>query len=145
MTNGSYFYTRPANFPPFEELQDGTIILKHPMLGDFPCEDYADMQFFNMIGDSPALDLEPLELTEDDPVIRMIHSYYVCRPRGYLTERSWGKGRVIICALDLDSGRTEAKYLLRQLCLYALSEEKPECVPFTRSALEKVIAGSCWT
>lgn len=140
LTVGRYFFTRPANFPPFEELQDGTIIQDHPMLGDFPHEGYADTQFYNMIGESPAIDLAPLGLTEDDPVIRMIHSYYVSRPLGYLVERRLGKGRLILCSMDLDSGRVEADYLRKQLCLYTLSENKADCVEISAESLEKIVS-----
>ena len=60
LKDGRYFFTKPASFPPYEEQQHGTIIRDHPMLGDFPHESYADMQFYNLIGESPAIDLEPL-------------------------------------------------------------------------------------
>ncbi|MBI3920967.1 MAG: hypothetical protein HY318_06055, partial [Armatimonadetes bacterium] len=37
-TLGHYFFTPPANYPPYEDGHDGTLITQHPMLGDFPHE-----------------------------------------------------------------------------------------------------------
>ncbi len=72
---GRYYFTHPASFPPYEELQSGTIIQDHPIFGDFPKGDFADLQFYNMIAENAPLDLEPLDLAEEDPIIRVLHSY----------------------------------------------------------------------
>ena len=114
-----YFFTPPANYPPYEDGQNGTVITDHPVLGEFPHEGYADLQFFRMIDDAPPLDLEPLELNDEEPAIRVIHRYPVCRPLGYLLERAVGKGRLILCALQLDPSWPEARYLLTQVCARA--------------------------
>ena len=79
-------------------------------------------------------------MTEDDPVIRMLHSYYFARPLGTLVERKFGKGRIILCAMDLFSGRIEADYLLEQICRYTLNEGKPDCPELGGSSLKKVIS-----
>lgn len=120
-----YFFTPPANYAPYEDGQNGTVILDHPMLGDFPHDGFADLQCFRMIDDSPPLDLVPLDLADADPVIRVIHRYPVCRPLGYLAERRVGKGVLIVCALDLNPSWPEARFLLSRLCEYALALEKP--------------------
>ena len=31
-----YFFTPPANYPKYEDGQNGTIVADHPLLGDFP-------------------------------------------------------------------------------------------------------------
>lgn len=120
---GHYFFTPPANYPPYEDGHDGTIILDHPMLGDLPHEGFADLQFFRMITDAPPLELEPLGLNSGDPVIRVLHSYPVCHPLGYLIERRLGKGGLILSALNLDQSLPEARYLLAQICGYAPSKD----------------------
>lgn len=116
---GQYFFTPPANYPPYEAGQDGTIIMEHPALGDIPHEGFADLQFYRMMADSPALDLEPLGLADGDPIIRAIHSYPVCRPLGCLAERRLDSGGIILCALDLNQAWPEARSLLASLCRYA--------------------------
>jgi hypothetical protein len=116
-----YFFTPPANYAPYEDGQNGTVIATHAMLGDLPHEGFADWQFFRLIENSPPLDLEPLGLTGAEPVIRAIHRYPVLHPLAYLTEAACGEGGLIVCALGLRPAFVEARYLLAQLCRYAAS------------------------
>ncbi|MDD4679487.1 MAG: glycoside hydrolase family 2 TIM barrel-domain containing protein [Clostridia bacterium] len=140
LDTGRYFFLKPANFPPFEELQAGTIIVDHPMFGDFPHEGFADLQFYNMLGESPAFDIGSLGLNDVDPVIRMMHSSMVARPLASLVERSIGKGRIIMLALDMNKAHPEAYYLLRQICLYTISDNKPDCAQMSQETLDMILA-----
>lgn len=142
LTVGRYFFTRPASFPPYEDLQSGTIICDHPMFGDFPHGAYADLQFYNMIAESPALDLEPLELTDTDPVIRMLHSYQVGRQLGYIIERRMGKGNIIVTSLNLSAELAEARYLLGNMANYAKSRDWADAPEISESAIEKLVSGT---
>jgi beta-galactosidase len=117
-----YFFTPPANYSPYEDGQNGSLIARHPMLGDFPHDGFADLQFFRMVDDAPPLDLEPLDLHGDSPVIRVIHRYPVLHPLGYLLERKVGRGGLIVCALKLTPSWPEARYLLAQIVAYANGE-----------------------
>ncbi len=119
-----YFFTPPANYPPYEDGHDGTIIADHPMLGDLPHEGYADLQFYRPITGAPPLDLEPLGLNDADPVIRVMHSFSVGRSLGYLVERRLGDGTLVLCALKLDQTHAEGRYLLRSICAY-LADANP--------------------
>lgn len=134
-----YFFTPPANYPTYEDGQDGTIILPHPMLGDFPHEGFADLQYFRLIDGYPPLDLEPLGLTGGDPVIRVLHSYPVGRPLGYLLEGRWGQGSIIICALGLDQSRLEARYLLVRICAYGVGQDRRPNLELTEEAMAALI------
>ncbi|MDD5707029.1 MAG: glycoside hydrolase family 2 TIM barrel-domain containing protein, partial [Kiritimatiellae bacterium] len=96
-----YFFTPPANYAPYEDGQNGTLIREHPMLGQFPHAGFADFQFFRLMEDAPPIELRPLDLADDEPVIRVIHRYQVCHPLAYLLERSVGRGGLIVCALEL--------------------------------------------
>ena len=132
----SYFFTPAANFQPYEDGQNGTIIADHPALGDFPHEGFADLQFFRLMETSPPLDLERLDLYQGDPVIRVIHRYPVCRPLAYVLERSVGKGRLIISSLELNPSWPEARYLLTQFCKYAGSERFHPTIELSDTALQ---------
>ncbi len=134
LSEGRYFFTPPANYGPYEDGNNGTIILNHPMLGDFPHEGFADLQFYRMLAESPPLDLEYLGLNDGDPVIRAVHSYPLCRPIGYLLERRLGKGSVIISAIDFNRDWPEARYLLYQICGY-VSGKKEKAPPLSETAL----------
>ena len=45
-SSGGYFFTKPAHYPPYEDGNCGTIIRDHKMLGDFPHDGFADLQFY---------------------------------------------------------------------------------------------------
>ncbi|MBI2441513.1 MAG: hypothetical protein HYV35_09095 [Lentisphaerae bacterium] len=137
-----YFFTPPANYPPYEDGQNGTIIRKHPMLGDFPHAGFADFQFFRLMEEAPPIDLQPLDLAEGEPVIRVIHRYPVCHPLAYLLERSMGTGGLILCALQLNPAWPEARYLLAQLCAYADGRQFQPAAPLSAQALASIKSGT---
>lgn len=119
LTTGRYFFLPPANYPPLEDGNSGTIIAHHPMLGDLPHEGFADLQFYRLIAGSPPLDLLPFGNLASEPVIRALSTYFVCHPLAYLAEFAVGKGGVIISALDLNQEWPEARYLLASILRYA--------------------------
>ena len=137
-----YYFTPPANYPPYEDGQNGTIIADHPVLGDFPHEGFADLQFFRMIRHAPPLDLEGLGLNRGDPVIRLLHCYPVFCPLAYLAECSLGKGAVILCALDLDQSLREGRYLLAQICEHAVRGAPEPMMELTDTALQRLMRAS---
>ncbi len=134
-----YFFTPPANYPTYEDGQNGTVVLSHAMLGGFPHETWANLQFFRMIENAPPLDLEPFGLNDTEPVIRAIHRYMVLHPLAYLLERSFGGGRLIICALQLDEGWVEARYLLNAISRYARQSEKPACTELREEQAKRLV------
>jgi len=141
-TLGQYFFTPPANYPPYEDGHDGTIILDHPLLGDFPHKGFADLQFFRMMDKAPSMPLEPLGLNGADPVIRVMHSYPVGRSLGYLVDAAYGKGRLIICSLDLNQAWPEARYLLNRLIAYAGSDSFGPSVTLSDEAIQAIMQGT---
>ena len=89
------------------------------MLGDFPHEGFADLQFYRLIAESPPLDLDALGAGRAEPVIRAFSTYYVCRPLAYLVEFKLGRGGVILSALDMNQRWPEARHLLAAVLKYA--------------------------
>ena len=139
---GRYFFSKPASYPPYEELQSGTIIKHNKMFGDMPHRKYADLMFYNMIGESPALDLEPLGLNDEDPVIRMIHAYQVCRSLGYLVERKLGKGLLIVTSLCIDEKFIESMYFLSKVTEYAVNGDWEDSPQISQDSINKLISGT---
>lgn len=133
----NYYFTPPANYSPYEDGQNGTLVADHPLLGDFPRDGFADLHWFRMIDQAPPIDLEPLGLTEGEPVVRVIHRYPVCRPLGYLHEVMVGQGRLLLCGLTLSPNWPEARYLLSQLCAYAVNPTAP-APAITDTVLERL-------
>ena len=141
---GRYFFTPPANYPPYEDGHDGVTVNPHRMLGDLPHEGFADLQFFRVIASAPPLDLEPLGLTHAEPVIRVMHSYPAGRSLGYLIEGSVGDatpGRLIVCALQLDQSWPEARCVLAALCRYAVGT-LPPAPAVSDEAIEALVGGT---
>ena len=136
---GRYFFTPPANYPPYESGHNATIILDHPMLGAMPHRGFADLHFYRMIAESPAIDLEPLGLNDADPVIRAIHSYPVGRSLGYIVERFLGRGGIVISALDLNPAWPEARYLFAELAAYAAGDAFCPSAVLSEAALAALI------
>jgi len=120
---GLYLFAPQACYPPYEDGHQGSIIRKHRMLGDFPHEGFMDLQFFRMLVDAPAVELDPLGRLKEEPVIRQFGTYQVCQKLAYLLEFALGKGGIIISALNLDPKLPEARYLLSQILKYAAGSD----------------------
>ena len=136
-----YFCTPPANYAPYEDGQNGTVIADHPLLEGFPHEGFADWQFFRMIQNAPPLDIEPLALADAEPVIRVIHRYPTLHPLAYLLERRVGEGSVVICALELKPDWVEARWLLSQICRVTICRapsSAPALSPETQKRLKRL-------
>ena len=95
-----------------------------------------------MIGESPALDLEGLDLADFDPIIRSVHSYQIGRPLGYLLLRRIGKGAVIVSALNFSPAFPESMYLLREISQYAKKGDFADAPPISETALQNLISGT---
>jgi hypothetical protein len=145
LTVGQYFFTPPAQYPPYEDGQNGAIVLDHPALADFPHEGFGDLQFFRLMAESPPIELEPLGLNAGDPIIRVIHSYPVGRSLAYLVERVVGQGGFILCSLGLDPALPEARALLAGLCHYAAGERFAPGLEADEACLAAIVEGSSLT
>ena len=115
-------------------------IYRHPVFGDFPHEGFANLQFFRLIFNSPAVDLKNLGLNKGNPIFRQLHNYVVGRPLAYLTEYSIGKGGIIICALNLDKSFIEGYYLLSQICNYETGSKFDPTLELSESSLDILIS-----
>ena len=138
----SYFFTPPANYAPYEDGQNGTVIATHPALGDLPHDGFADWQLFRLMENAPPIDLEPLGLAEGDPIIRVIHRYPILHPLAYLVERRVGTGGLIVCSLELKPDWIEAQYLLAQLTRHAASDAFQPAQSLTEAAATQLLAAA---
>ena len=109
--SNNYFFTPPANYPPYSDGQNGTVINSHPIIDGFLHQHFADLNFYRLIQNSPPIDLTGLDLNDRDPIIRVIHRFPTCYPLAYLLERRIGKGHLMICALEFNAQWPEARYL----------------------------------
>ena len=118
LTEARYFFTCPANYPTYEDGNTGTIVISHPMLGDFPHDNFCDLQFYRMIAEYPPIDLYPFGTLKQEPVIRSFSTCFKMYSLGYLAEFSYKKGHIIITSMNLTQNLPEAGYLLSQIIQY---------------------------
>ena len=141
---GRYYFLPPANYPPYEDGNSGTIVQQHPALGELPHEGFCDLQFYCLIAESPPIDLAPLGPFSGEPIIRAISTYFTCRPLAYLLELGLGKGGLIISSLNLDQAYPEARYLLSAIARYALSDAFRPKDELSREALQYLQENTSW-
>ncbi len=139
LAQGRYYFTPPAQYPPLENGHNGTIIADHPMLEAFGHEGFADLCFYRMMGESAAMDLIPLGLNGQDPVIRVMHSYPIGRSLGYLAECAVGEGGMVLCSLDLNQEWPEARSLLAGLCEYLGGDGFRPAIRLDHEHLDRII------
>ncbi|MDP7740559.1 MAG: glycoside hydrolase family 2 TIM barrel-domain containing protein [Lentisphaeria bacterium] len=120
---GLHLFAPQACYPPFADGYQASIIRAHRMLGNFPHEGFMDLQFFRLLVDAPAVELDPLGRLKEEPVIRQFGTYQACPKLAYLLEFALGEGGIIISAFNLDPKLPEARYLLSQMLRYAAGKE----------------------
>jgi beta-galactosidase len=120
---GRYFRTCPANYPTYEDGNTGTIVNRHPMLGDFPHEGFCDLQFYRMVGESAPVEFHAFEPLKGEPVIRSFSTCFIWYQLSYLMEFALGKGGLIITSLNLDQKLPEARHLFSRILTYAGGSE----------------------
>lgn len=110
----------------------GTLIKQSGELGNFPHDDFCDLQFFNVLdGASPiSLDAWPAELTPVIGAIRTKSAFLSAQKDlsrvGYIVEVNADGGKILITApgmwKHLDSAHPDVVYLFDQLLRYTSSQ-----------------------
>lgn len=102
----------------------GTLIQnQHPVFHDFPTEKYADWQWWDILNNSTALDLN--ELRNITPLIQSIDSYETNRKLGIAFEANVSNGKLFILCADIEkniTNRIAMQQLLTSVCNYVASE-----------------------
>lgn len=114
-----------------------TVVSDHPSLRHFPHEGFCGWQFCRMMNGSEAVQLEagiPF-----DPVIDVASSVKFPIKQSFLFEYAVGKGRLMVCSLNLTPGDPAAEYLRNCLVRYAASSEFKPARNISLSQLEDTI------
>ena len=105
-----------------------TAIEDHPLMNDFPHEGFCDWQFYNMMEGGEAVVFNALN-TPFNPIIEVVSSFKLIRKQASLFELGIGRGRLLVCTLNLSDTDPAARYLLSRMISYVKSDKfKPECV-----------------
>lgn len=101
----------------------GTLIdNSHPALADFPTDNYADWQWWDILNNAHAIEMDALHGVT--PIVQSIDSYESNHKLGIVFEARVGKGRLMVANVDIDNGmdsRPATSQLLRSLCHYMRS------------------------
>lgn len=93
----------------------------HGALSGFPTRDHSDWQWQDLHNRSKPMVLSGLP-TELRPVVQVIDDWNTCRKLGLLFEARAGKGRLLVCSIDLSDGleqRPAARAFRASLLRYA--------------------------
>lgn len=109
----------------------GTLIDgKHPAFHDFPTADYADWQWWDILNNATALDLDDLKSLT--PIIQSIDSYESNSKLGIAFEARVGKGNLFVLCVNTEKEigkRPATQQLLQSVKTYVASPElfRPAC------------------
>ena len=103
-----------------------TIIKKHPMMDAFPQDGFCDWQFKSMLNGADAVVFNDIRIPFN-PIIEVVSSFKVIRKQALLFEFAVGKGKILVCSLNLKNDDPAAEFLKSRLVEYALSNDfEPE-------------------
>jgi hypothetical protein len=95
----------------------------HPALAAFPTESHSNWQWWDLVSKSRFMILDGLP-AELRPIVQVIDDWNTNRKLGLVFEANVGKGKLLVCNIDLrnDLGRRPvARQMLHSLLLYAQS------------------------
>lgn len=96
----------------------------HPALAGFPTDFHSDWQWQDLQNHSKPMILDSFP-KEFRPTVQAIDDWNTCRKLGLIVEAKVGKGRLLVCSIDLKkdmSDRPAARQLRRSLLDYAASD-----------------------
>lgn len=102
---------------------------KQPALADFPTDYYSNWQWQDLLARSNPIILDDID-GSIEPMVRVIDDWNRCRKLAILFEVALGKGKLLICSIDLNSdleNRPVARQLRYSLLNYMQSDAfKPQ-------------------
>ncbi|MBI2513901.1 MAG: glycoside hydrolase [Opitutae bacterium] len=97
----------------------------HPALAEFPTEAHSNWQWWHALREADALILDALP-RELRPIVEVIDDWYTARRLGLVFEVCVGRGRLLVCGVDLEAGGAAnpvVRQLRASLLAYAASKQ----------------------
>lgn len=117
--NTSWFRMRPPH-------TTGIFITnQHPVFADFPTDSYSDLQWWEIANRQQIMNLEFFP-PDFRPIIQPIDTWFLNRRLAMLFEAKVGKGKLMVCSIDLDSDleqRPVARQLKQSILNYMASDQ----------------------
>lgn len=95
-----------------------SVIYDHPSLNDFPHEGWGDLQFYPLFEDASSILFDDDMPIDFEPIIEIVSSYKMIFKQSALFEFRYGKGKAMVCTLNLSGERPAQKRLLYSLLRY---------------------------
>jgi beta-galactosidase len=99
-----------------------TIVEKHPAIKTFPHEGFCDWQFYAMLEGGNAVVFNHLDIPFN-PIVEIASTFKLIRKQALLFELMVGRGKLLVCTLNLFANDPAAKYMLKSLLDYITSDE----------------------
>ena len=129
----------PVHFP----KQAGTMGLlchpEHPALADFPTEMNSDWQWWNLVKRSRVMVIDSIPRVT--PIVESVDNFVNNRRMAQIFEAKVGKGRLIMCSMDLltDGELPEIRQLRYSLTNYMLTKDFQPTVTLSEADLRSLL------
>ncbi|MBI2842195.1 MAG: hypothetical protein HYX78_02220 [Armatimonadetes bacterium] len=97
-----------------------TVVNDHPITNVFPNDGWCDWQFYSMLTGGKAVVFNEIDIPFD-PIIEVVSSFKHIRKQANLFELGVGKGKLLVCTMNLDMSDPGAECLLDSTLNYATS------------------------
>ena len=115
---------------------------RHPAFALFPTEMHTNWQWYDLLGNSRSMILDDAP-ADFRPIVRMIDNFSRNHKLGNVFETKVGKGRLLVCSIDLKKNlgeRPAARQMLRSLYAYAASDAFNPSQALDAALLDKLFA-----
>ena len=92
----------------------------HPMFNNFPTDYYTNWQWWDIIENTICINLESVDI---NPSVQMIDSFITNRKLGVVFECRAGKGKLLVCGIDITCGGTVINQFKKSMLNYLDSED----------------------
>ncbi len=118
-----------------------TVIERHPALGDFPHDGWCDWQFFELLSEGRSVVFNDLDIPYA-PIVEIASSFKRILKQSSLFELQAGRGRLLVCTLNLSAETPEVRHLRHNLLKYAAGAMPPSLPQADIQELRKLLASN---
>ncbi len=112
-------------FPQQRGTTMGMLVHEHPVLKNFPNDQYSDWHWFHLVDNTVALGMELLPKVK--PIVEVIDNFNRAKHLAYAYEVQVGRGKLFVSTFNLANRETmkrpEANYLFFEILQYIQSKE----------------------
>lgn len=115
-----------------------TVVYDHPLMRDFPHDGFCDWQFMPMMENGKAICFNELNI-EFKPIIEIVSTYKMIRKQSAVFELKIGKGKLLVCSLNMTEQDAAVEKLYERMLEYMSSDEFEPIVEIEAEELKNLI------